>query len=214
MARTVGSHGERTEAAVRTAATDLIALRGYEAVSMREIAAAVGVQAAAIYRYFPTKQDLLFSLMRDHLRDLIAAWDSERSASGDPAERLSDFVRFHIRYHVARRREVHIANMELRSLSKEHLTTILRLRSTYEKELRQILRDGVESGVFEPDDTPLAAMALIAMITGVNVWFRPDERLSVDQVAENYARMSLRLVGADDFSGGRHVSVGHEIRAR
>ncbi len=55
MARKAGSDGERTEAAVREAAVSLIARLGYEAMSMRQLAAEVGVQAAALYRYFPTK---------------------------------------------------------------------------------------------------------------------------------------------------------------
>ena len=47
MARTAGSDGERTQAAIREAATALIARHGYEAVSMRQLATQVGVQAAA-----------------------------------------------------------------------------------------------------------------------------------------------------------------------
>ena len=39
-------------------------------------------------------------------------------------------------------------------------------------------------------------MAIIQMITGVIVWFRPDERLSVDEVTETYLAMTMRLVGA------------------
>ena len=39
-------------------------------------------------------------------------------------------------------------------------------------------------------------MAIIQMITGVIVWFRPDERLSVDEVADTYHTMTMRLVGA------------------
>lgn len=39
-------------------------------------------------------------------------------------------------------------------------------------------------------------MAIIQMATGVIVWYRPGERLSVDQVAETYLAMTLRLVGA------------------
>ena len=46
MARTTGSDGEKTEAAVREAAVSLIARFGYEAMSMRQLAAEVGVQAA------------------------------------------------------------------------------------------------------------------------------------------------------------------------
>ncbi len=75
MARTTGSDGEKTEAAIRAAAVMLIARHGYEAVSMRQLATEVGVQAAALYRYFPTKEDLLFTLMREHMEELAAAWE-------------------------------------------------------------------------------------------------------------------------------------------
>ena len=87
MARTTGSNGERTEAALRRAARSLIARHGYEAVSMRQLAAEVGVQAAALYRYFPTKEDLLFTLMREHMEELLAAWQSVRGAGADGAGR-------------------------------------------------------------------------------------------------------------------------------
>ncbi len=142
MARTAGSDGEKTEAAIRDAAVSLIARFGYEAMSMRQLAAEVGVQAAALYRYFPTKQDLLFTLMREHMETLIAAWESARPRSADPSTLLAAFVDNHIRFHVARRHSTHVSNMELRSLSHERLTHMLRLRGSYEKQLRQILRDG------------------------------------------------------------------------
>ena len=82
MARTTGSDGGKTEAAIREAARRLIARHGYEAVSMRQLAAEVGVQAAALYRYFPTKEDLLFTLMREHMEELAAAWDAARPGDG------------------------------------------------------------------------------------------------------------------------------------
>jgi AcrR family transcriptional regulator len=212
MARTTGSDGERTEAATREAALSLIARQGYEAVSMRQLAAEVGVQAAALYRYFPTKEDLLFTLMREHMEGLQQAWEAARPATADPAARLSAFVDNHIRFHVARRHSTHVSNMELRSLSRDRLTHILRLRATYEKELRQILRDGAEAGLFTVDDVGMTAMAIIQMITGVIVWFRPDERLSVEEVAETYLSMTKRLVGADAAREKRNVRPHAEFR--
>ena len=186
MARTTGSHGEKTEAAIRDAAVDLIARHGYEAVSMRQLGAEVGVQAAALYRYFPTKEDLLFALMETHMRDLAGSWEATRPPSPDPTACLAAFVDHHIRFHIARRHATHVCNMELRSLSKPRLTAILKLRTDYEKELRTILREGDDSGAFAIDDTGLTAMAIIQMITGVIVWFRPGERLSVEDVAKTY----------------------------
>ncbi|MBZ9982672.1 MULTISPECIES: TetR/AcrR family transcriptional regulator [unclassified Mesorhizobium] len=205
MARTTGSDGGKTEAAAREAAVNLIARLGYEAMSMRQLASEVGVQAAALYRYFPTKEDLLFTLMREHMEELIAAWNAARPADADPASRLSAYVENHIAFHIARRHATHVSNMELRSLSPERLTQILRMRTAYEKELRAILRDGAETGVFSIEDTRLTAMAMIQMMTGVIVWFRPGERLSIAEVTATYLSMTMRLVGAriDTYSAAR-----------
>lgn len=212
MARTTGSDGGKTEAAIRDAALSLIARLGYEAMSMRELAGEVGVQAAALYRYFPTKEELLFALMRAHMEQLIASWETTRPIALDPVGRLAAFVTNHIRFHVERRHSTHVSNMELRSLSREKLSQILRMRSAYEKELRTILRDGAETNAFDIDDVGLTAMAIIQMITGVIVWFRPDERLSVEQVGETYLAMTMRLVGARN--SGRNDDVQQHDRLR
>ncbi|MBX3568647.1 MAG: TetR family transcriptional regulator [Rhizobiaceae bacterium] len=198
MARTAGSEGGRTEAAIREAALALIARHGFDAVTMRQLAAEVGVQAAALYRYFPTKEELLFSLMRAHMDMLIASWTAARPRLGSAAARLAAFVAHHIAFHVARRHSTQVSNLELRSLSRDRLSQILRLRGTYEKDLRQILRDGVDAGDFAREDVALTSMAVIQMITGVVVWFRPGERLNVEEVTATYVAMTLRLVGADD----------------
>ncbi|MGX7872132.1 TetR/AcrR family transcriptional regulator [Mesorhizobium sp. ORM6] len=215
MARTTGSDGERTEAAVREAAVSLIARHGYEAMSMRQLAAQVGVQAAALYRYFPTKEDLLFTLMREHMEGLREAWETAKPARADPAERLAAYVRNHIAFHIERRHATHVSNMELRSLSPDRLTQILRLRTAYEKELRAILRDGAEAEVFSVEDTGLTAMALIQMMTGVIIWFRPGERLSITEVTATYLSMTMRLVGARLATTGeeRHVHEHAQLRA-
>lgn len=195
MGRTSGSNGGRTEAVLREAALTLIARHGYEAMTMRQLATEVGVQAAALYRYFPTKEDLLFTLMREHMEELIAAWDEEQPAFANPEHRLVIFVENHIRFHIARRASTHVSNMELRSLSKDRLSTILKLRGKYEKNLRRILRDGAENGSFLIDDVGLTAMAIIQMLTGVIVWFRPGGGLSVEGVVKTYLSMAKRLVG-------------------
>ena len=213
MARTTGSDGEKTEAAIREAAVTLIARHGFEAVSMRQLAGEVGVQAAALYRYFPNKEELLFTLMREHMEALITAWAAARPATDDPATRLSAFTANHIRFHVERRHSTHVSNMELRSLSHAKLSTILKLRTTYEKELRQILREGAENGAFDIEDTALTAMAMIQMITGVIVWFRPNDRLSVADVTRKYQAMTMRLAGIEQAKEAGHVYALDEFRA-
>ncbi len=52
MARQAGANGETTARAIRQESLKLFARHGYDAVSMRQIASAVGVQASALYQYF------------------------------------------------------------------------------------------------------------------------------------------------------------------
>ena len=166
MARTTGSNGEETEARIRSCALSLIADHGFEAMSMRRLAAAVGVQSAALYRYFPTKQALLAELMTSHMKQLLAAWTAATpDNSAAPLARLDAFARFHIRYHLARPHEVFIAYMELRSLSPAHYVAVGTLRSTYEDVLKEILIDGSQRGDFQLDDIHVTAMAMLAMLT-------------------------------------------------
>jgi AcrR family transcriptional regulator len=194
MARTAGSHSDITGPRVRDAALRLFARDGYAAVSMRAIAAEVGVQAGALYNYTPDKQSLLSDLMETHLQELLAAFDDDGTAS--PVARLEHFVTFHIRFHADRPDAVFIAYMELLNLTPENFERIEALRRRYEDRLETILQDGVAAGDFGVSDTKIATLALIAMLTGVNTWFRAEGRLTLDQVTAQYLDMARKAVGA------------------
>ncbi len=195
MARKTGSHSDITGPLVREAAQRLFARYGYAAVSMRQIAAEVGVQAGALYLYTPDKQTLLFNLMKTHLEELHSAWAAEPKGE-TPQDRLEVFSRFHIRFHLDRPEEVFIAYMELRNLEPENFAVIESLRRAYEAELESILSDGHTAEEFRAPDIRLATMAIIAMLTGVNTWYREGGRLSRDRVERIYCDMVRRAAGA------------------
>ena len=76
MARTAGSHSDITGPRIDAAAERLIARHGFAAVSMRQIAAEVGVQAGALYNYIPDKQSLLARLMVAHMTGTLPSTQS------------------------------------------------------------------------------------------------------------------------------------------
>ncbi|SDD75298.1 TetR/AcrR family transcriptional regulator [Ruegeria marina] len=194
MARTQGSHSDITGPRIQDAALRLFAQHGFAAVSMRQIAGEVGVQAGALYNYTPDKQSLLFGLMHRHMDELLTARAGQWG--GDALSRLRDFVSFHIRFHLDRPDEVFIAYMELRNLTPENFATIEALRRRYEDDLEAILRAGVSEGAFDVPDTKIATLAVIAMLNGVNTWYRAGGRLSLDQVEGIYWDMVRKAVAA------------------
>lgn len=199
MARKSGSSGEKTAQQLRKAATVLFAQNGYAAVSMRQIAREVGVQAGALYLYTPDKQSLLFDLLEQHMKDLLAAWQNWEKANDSSAiSRLECFVRFHIRFHLPRADEVFISYMELRNLTPENFAVIQIARGAYEEVLHDILKAGQADGAFKFVDTKVATFAIIAMLTGMNTWYRDEGRLSLEMVEEIYLDLVLSAAGANN----------------
>ncbi|WP_342078656.1 TetR/AcrR family transcriptional regulator [Yoonia sp. SS1-5] len=195
MARKQGSHSDITGPKVLDAALRLIAQHGYAAVSMRQIAAEVGVQAGALYNYTPDKQSLLFDLMRVHMEEVLSAL-ADADLQGPALQRLEGFTRFHIRFHLPRPDAVFVSYMELRNLSEENFHAIEGLRREYETALAEILQAGVAEGVFVVDDTRVTTRALIAMLTGLSHWYREGGLLAMDEVEAMYWDLVRKSVSA------------------
>lgn len=196
MARTIGSHGPKTLEAIRKAGVRLIYERGYEAMSLRQLAAEVGIQAGSLYNHISTKQDLLFDLVQDHINDLLRELDLALEDKTDPVEKLRAFVAFHVTYHMSRKREVFIANSELRSLESKNYDAVVTLRGAYEQRLAQILTDGVSDGVFDVVDIQVATFAILALLTGLCTWYRPGGRLTREAIISAHEKLVLSGVGA------------------
>jgi len=92
--------------------------------------------------------------------------------------------------------EVFVAYMELRNLSPENFTRVERLRRLYEMVAENILQDGIQSGDFRLADPRIAALGLIAMLTGVPTWYRSGGRLSTQEIQDIYIAMALGAAGA------------------
>jgi AcrR family transcriptional regulator len=193
MPRTIGSYSQNTRTLVRQSAERLFARHGYAAVSMRQLASDVGVQVGTIYNYTKDKQALLFAIMSEHMTELLQAWSREGQTI-DPIDQLSQFLNFHLDYHLARRDAVFIAYMELRNLDAANFAQIETLRRQYEDALERILIAGKNAKAFDIADTRITTLAIIGMLTEVVTWYRPDGRLKLDDVKSRYREMVLRMV--------------------
>lgn len=196
MARTVGSSGPKTLAAIRKAGLDLIHRRGYEAMSLRRLAAEVGLREGSLYNHIASKQELLFSLVDDHMDQLLAALTRAMDGVEGGEARLEAFVVFHLRYHMQRTAEVFVINSELRSLDEKGLAVIVAKRNAYEDVLIGILREVTDI------DCRVAAKAIIAMLTGVCTWYRPEGRLSIDEIVPLYVRLVMDGVRGPEGTTG------------
>jgi len=185
----VRSEGRSVRENVRSAAVQLFAEYGYHAAPLRDIARIAGIQAASIYYHYANKEALLVEIMETHMRQLNANLERILREYHDPQQRLYEAIANHIRLHTTYKSEFFIIDTEIRALEGNNRAYILSLRDHYEKLVQELLQDGMKQGVFRPSDVKVASYALIAMCTEVSTWFRPNGRLSVQQVIEIYHQL-------------------------
>lgn len=197
MARKTGSFSATTGPKVREAATKLIAQHGFAAVTMRQIAGAVGLQAGALYSYTPDKNALLFDLLKGHLDQRNAGW-SKHAASGDPVAQLESFSKYHLGVIIDAPAASVIARMELRNLAPPQHAEVTALIAQYESALVAIVEAGAEAKLFAVPDAHLAARGVLAMLDGIGDWAQ-SATLAPERIERISWNMVRRAVGAKGF---------------
>lgn len=193
------SKGKKTAKSLLVAARDLFVLNGYAAVSMREIALKLGINAGAIYNHFPSKQEILFRLLEDHMLDLLEQWDIlevERSKLSDLLI-LRMFVNFHINFHIDKSKEVFLSYMELRSLDRQNFLKISKLRDEYESILQNILVLGKNNKNLDFDDSQITTKAILGTLSSLSHWYHQKGRLGAEDIRKIYWHLIFNSVRTD-----------------
>jgi len=191
MSRTVGSHGPSTLAAIHEAGLQLIYEHGYEAMTLRQLARQVGLQAGSLYNHIETKQQLLFDLIHNHMIHLMEKLDEALEGAENPDDALRRFIAFHLIYHIEKKREVFIGSSEIRSLEPENQEKIVTQRRAYEDRLCAILDAGVEAEIFKIGDSRISTYAILAMLTGICTWYDPAGRVTQDELIKIHTALLI-----------------------
>lgn len=194
----VTAGGMQTAAAIRREAAKSFVAHGYEATSLRQVAAAVGIKVGSLYNHINSKEDLLLSVMGGTMDDLLVIMADALDGHTDPLDRLITFVATHIRFHAERAQEVFIGNSELRSLQPDARTALTEKRRGYREELEGLIIAATEAGDAEVLNPRLQAFTVVAIGTHVSTWYRPDGDFTLEEIIDTYSKIIVRGLGVKD----------------
>lgn len=189
--RSSSRRGPETRDAIERAATELFARLGYHATSMRAIAAAAGVQPAAIYHWYANKEAILVHLQDDFMERLTDKVIAAIGLHRRPAMRLAAAVREHVTFHGIHRREAFVTDSEIRALTEGPRRALIANRDRYQAMFSEMIRDGIRDGSLRASDAHVATYAILLQCTGVALWFDPRGPLTLEQVAELHVELVL-----------------------
>ena len=178
--------------AILEAASRLFVKRGFGGTNLQDIADALGISRPAVYYYYKSKEDILDSLVK---AVTVVSGQQAMTLAGtndfDPIETLRRMVYSHAKWLLEH-------PLEFRVLERTENVLPSRVRRTHDKGKRALLDNfaraierGIDLGHLRPLDARVASLAIIGMCSWTAWWFKPDGRLSVSEIAQTIADISV-----------------------
>lgn len=173
--------------------------RGFEACTMRDLAAEVGIKAPAIYNHYPSKEDVLAAAMEHILGRFL--WTLMTPLEDAPLEDwLELLVLNHVRFQLTHRRLARANDALLNAPNKKRVLKpdVYQRIVGVERSYVEVLSALVQLAAPERErwSGMMAGFAITAMCDRVAAWYDPKGELTIEQVAECSWTLSRQMIGA------------------
>jgi AcrR family transcriptional regulator len=177
-------HAVKRDAVIRAAARAFNE-RGYHHTSLDDIAADLGVTKPTVYYYVANKEQLLFECFLAGLKPIREAFRATQALQGTARDRLAAVIRGYAAA-IASEYGWCMVRAHDQDLGPEMRRQINALKSEIDQGIRQLLRAGAEDGSIGPCDPKIAAFALAGALNWIAHWYRADQPLSADEIADAF----------------------------
>jgi AcrR family transcriptional regulator len=190
MPRVRSDDYEAKSQAIMDSAAALFAKSGYPSAKMEDVAKACGATKSMLYHYFPTKDDLLFAMLQEHLQRVIGVVEEALAVPGTARDRLSALVLGYTQKSAQSRRRHTIAMQDVKYLPRAKQAPLLELQRQVTTLVAGLLRE-VNPGLPDEAYKPYAMM-LLGMMNWADFWFKPNGPMKSQELCERMARLFLK----------------------
>jgi TetR/AcrR family transcriptional regulator, cholesterol catabolism regulator len=173
-------------------ASELFSQRGYHATSMRDLAARLGMQGGSLYAHISGKEELLVEIVTQATDRFDTALRPLRVAQMSPQDKLREALRVHIQVIATHLDSATVFFHEWQHLGPEYYNKVAERRDVVESFYRDLVREGIEKGVFRATlDVKIAAILILSVANWTYIWYREGGPLKSDDIARVYTDMLL-----------------------
>lgn len=187
----IEKNSSRKEVIVSKAAS-LFREKGFKAASMRDLAEAVGVEAASLYNHIKSKTELLHEICFGVANRFMHHMDQVEAKKTSSIAKVEELVRFHINEMIHQYEEVYVSDREWKHLSDPYLSNFQNQRRMYRKRFAAIIEAGIRNKEIKSIDAPTAVLIILHAISGIESWHRSTQKINAEELTNN---MITILVG-------------------
>jgi AcrR family transcriptional regulator len=161
--------------------------KGFHGASMSAIAEAVNLQKASLYHHVTSKQEILLALL-DRALGMLTDHIAGIAAQELPADqKLRQMIRAYLSALADNADLTSVLLFEHRSLDKKSHARHVPQRDKFEKLWRDVIDEGVHTGILSCADSGVAVRALMGVMNWTLTWYRSEGDKSIEKIADEYA---------------------------
>ncbi len=160
--------------------------RGYYGASVDEIARALHMTKGNLYYYFQDKEEILFACHQYALDLLLKVLERVEGRTYPPEEKLRRLIVAFVHTMIDELGGTSLT-LDLQALAAPRLKTVIAKRDRFDQGIRQIIAEGIETGVFRQADPKLLTFAILGSINWIPYWFDPSGGATSVEIAEEFA---------------------------
>jgi len=149
--------------------------KGYNAVTMRDLASELGIKAASLYNHIASKQEILQIIIMSIAQDFTQGMQSIISSPLSGIEKLNQIVHLHVKLAIQNPNGMSALNSDWMHL-EERLREYLDLRDAYETKFRSIISKGIETGEIKKTDADIIVFSMLTTLRSLYLWI-PKQRI-------------------------------------
>lgn len=180
----------RKEEIVKIAAS-LFKEKGYSAVTMRDIAAKMGIKAASLYNHINSKQDILKEIIITLADKFTAGLATIKKSNGSSLDKMEQIVALHIKLASNSTEAMASLNNDWMHL-EDKLEYYLQLRSAYEEDVRLIIKEGIRNNEIVDIDVEVMLFSILSTLRSLYLWIPKKEDLVPEKLAINLSKVLIK----------------------
>jgi AcrR family transcriptional regulator len=160
--------------------------RGYHGASVDEIASALEMTKGNLYYYFRNKEEILFACHDYSLDVLLQLMEETRTEDTSPDQKLRKLILAFIHV-ILDELQGTALTLDLQALSPPLLKKVIGKRDSFDQGMREIIQQGIDSGLFRPGDPKMIAFAMMGAVNWISKWFDPAGPATSEQIGQAFA---------------------------
>lgn len=176
---------EEKKAAIIKSAAKAFGRKGFHATAIEDITNELKMTKGSLYYYFSTKEELLYNA---HLLSLEKVLQNiiEVNATDDPPDvKLNAAISQHLELFARDFEGAFMLQYEFH-LPDEYLHKILKMRDNYQQNFIRIIEEGMEAGIFRPQNARMAAFIILGSINWFVRWYSSQGKWTVEEISAAY----------------------------